>query len=126
MNDFPYIDFPVHILSFQGFRQPDNKNIVKISSRTAVCDYPQGIVVKARPGYSQFYAKGFDCYAITRTLSPNGRSYINEKMILRAYFNDFHKQWFYYYYGGAVEQVVEKMYKTQKFVTEYSENYKIK
>jgi hypothetical protein len=126
MIDYDYIDFPVHILSFNGYKQPSNKNFIKISSRTPVYEYPESIVIKARGG-GRTYAKSFDCYGILRGAkhwNPSS-SMITSKLIVRAFYSDSDNKWFYAFNGFGPQDLVDKMAKIQKFITEYSTHFKI-
>ena len=130
---YPYIDFPVSIVSFDGFVPINNPNFTKISSKTLKCDFQNGITIKVRSAVGAAgYAKWFEIYNIIRTEHPNnyGKTWISRKMIMRIYSgktvwdNPGSEEWQIDFNGGMTHENLDKMLKVKDFILEYAENFK--
>jgi hypothetical protein len=125
VNDFSHINFPLHIMSFNGYSQPNNPNIKKIRSSTRTWDLPDGITVKLVASPYSGYAKAFHCYGVKRYQKPHdAESYIIDKAIMKMYYYKERGEWICYLSGGASSEIMDKLDETRKFILEYSKQFK--
>jgi len=142
MNDlltqYDYIDFPVSLVSFNGYVPVNNPMFIKVHSKTPRGTLSDGVTIyvgqRVIPG--EGYCKSFDAYFVLRGEYDNpytGKpvSYVRDRLIMRMYRRQSddqqnpHYYWEFCFNGNCSLDQFDKVNKIKQFLIEYAENFKI-
>ena len=129
--EYPIIDMPINIVSFDAYRYIDNPNVFKLPNKTKKCEFPTGITITVRTASSNVvgHSKWFEVYFVSRSSSQNGRSFINRKFILRMFKyreDPTHPfEWSFEFNGQLLSSEWDSLEKVKLFLLEFVEEFKV-
>jgi len=129
--EYPIIDMPINIVSFDAYRYIDNPNLSRLPNKTKKCEFPTGITITVRTSmsYAVGYSKWFEVYFVTRSSAPNGRTYVNRKFILRMFRTredeTYSYEWSFEFNGHLLYSEWESLEKVKLFLMEFVEEFKV-